>query len=122
MHELYKKYRPKSFKAFAGNEAVKSQLSGWVRTKKVPHCILFQGGSGMGKTTLARILRKKLNCSDADLREINAAGKARGIEEVKKIESQIAMAPIGGDCRVYIIDECHKMTNDAQNALSLIHI
>lgn len=116
-HELYKKYRPKTFKAFAGNKAVKNQLAGWVRNKKVPHCILFQGGSGMGKTTLARILRTKLNCGDADLREINAAGKARGIDEVKKIESQISMAPISGDCRFYIIDEAHKMTNDAQNAI-----
>lgn len=115
--ELYKRHRPKSFKAFAGNTAVAAQLKEWVAKGRVPHFILFQGGSGMGKTTLARILKAKLKCGDPDFQEINAAGQGRGIERVKQIESQIGMAPIAGECRIYLIDEAHKLTNDAQNAL-----
>ena len=117
MDEFYKKHRPTTIKAFFGNRDTKSMLGGWVRAKKVPHCLLFQGPSGCGKTTLARILRTKLDCGDADFKELNAAGKARGIDEVKSMESQMNMSPISGSVRVYLIDECHKMTTDAQNAI-----
>jgi len=115
--ELYKKYRPTTFKAMVGSKAAVSQCLNWTQKGKAPHCILFQGPSGCGKTTLARILKKKLCCGDADFQEINAAGQARGIERIKQIESQIRMAAIAGDCRIYLIDEAHKLTNDAQNAI-----
>lgn len=115
--EFYKKHRPSTIRAFFGNKETKSLLGGWLRAGVVPHCLLFQGPSGCGKTTLARILRKKLGCGNADFKEINAAGKARGIDEVKSMEQQMGMSPISGTCRVYLIDEAHKMTNDAQNAI-----
>lgn len=117
MDEFYKKHRPKTIKGFFGNTEAKALLGGWVRAKAVPHCLLFQGPSGCGKTTLARILRSKLDCGDGDFKEINAAGKARGIDEVKTIESQMSMSALSGASRVYLIDEAHKMTNDAQNAI-----
>lgn len=117
MDELYKVERPKTFKQVVGNADVKSQLIKWLKKDAVPHFILFTGGSGMGKTTLARILRDKLDCGPMDFQEINAAGEARGIDKIKKIESQVGLAPISGSCRIYLIDEAQKLTNDAQNAM-----
>lgn len=115
--EFYKKERPKSFKQMVGSEAAVAQCKEWVREDRVPHFVIFQGGSGMGKTTLARIMAKKLDCGPADLQEINAAGQARGIEKVKQIESQIGMSPIQGESRVYLVDEAQQLTTAAQNAI-----
>lgn len=115
--EFYKKHRPKTSKHFAGNASAKKQVSSWIKNDAVPHFIIFNGPSGCGKTTLARMLRESLGCGDGDFREINAAGKARGIDEVKTIEGQLNMSAISGKCRVYLIDEAQKMTNDAQNAI-----
>ena len=113
---LYHKYRPKSFKEIVGQpEAVRilqSKLKG-----DFPHAVLFTGPSGCGKTTLARILRTKLNCSDADFIEVNAAD-ARGIEEIRSIATRMRLAPMyKNGCRVWIIDECHQLTSDAQSVL-----
>lgn len=109
------KYRPKTVKQFYGNKDAKSMLGGWVKSNAVPHCLMFIGSSGCGKTTLARILRNHLDCGDADLREINAASN-RGIDTVRKIEREMAMKPIDGSTRVYLIDEAHMLTKEAQNA------
>ena len=117
LKEFYKSDRPVSFKDVVGNEAAVAQCKEWVKQEAVPHCILFQGGSGMGKTTLARILANKLDCGRADFQEINAAGQARGIEKIKQIESQLQMAPIQGSSRIYLIDEAQQLTSAAQNAL-----
>lgn len=113
---LYHKYRPKSFKEVVGQpEAVRilqTKLKG-----DFPHAVLFTGPSGCGKTTLARILREKLNCSDSDFSEINAAD-TRGIEDIRNIATRMRLSPMSKDgCRVWIIDECHQLTSDAQSAL-----
>jgi len=85
------------------------------KSGSVPHCLLFSGPSGCGKTTLARIMRQKLRCSDADFAEVNAAD-SRGIEMVRSIQGRVGLAPIAGDSRVWLIDECHQLTSDAQGA------
>src|SRR5690606_3369465 len=81
----------------------------------IPHAMLFTGPSGCGKTTLARILRVKLRCSDNDFQEINAAD-FRGIDSIRSMRQQVGAAPLGGDSRIWLIDEAHSMTADAQNA------
>lgn len=116
MSELYKLLRPTSFKQMFGNAEAVKQCYNWVKNNRVPHFVLFSGGSGMGKTTLARIMKTKLKCGDFDFEEINAAGQARGIEKIKTIESQINLAPLQGPCRIYLVDEAHMLTKDAQNA------
>lgn len=114
--ELYLKYRPKSLKDVFGQPRAVKALSEMLEQKKVPHCILFSGPSGCGKTTLARILKNKLKCADHDFSEVNCAD-LRGIDMVRDIRTVMTLSPIGGNCRVWIVDEAHKITGDAQNAM-----
>jgi DNA polymerase III gamma/tau subunit len=113
--ELYKKYRPKSFKDVIGQDEVVRSLIEMGKSDTIPHTILFTGPSGCGKTTLARILKVKLKCSDRDFYEINGAD-ARGIEMIRDIRSRMFLAPIGGDCRIWLCDEAHQLTGPAQES------
>ena len=107
--------RPITFKQVVGQESACKQLIGMAKGDGIPHCLLFTGPSGCGKTTLARIVRKKLGCGDRDFLEINAAN-SRGVDMVRGIQSRVGMVPIDGKCRVWLIDECHQLTADAQSA------
>lgn len=112
----YKTYRPKTLKGVVGQEAALASLQSFVDKKKVPQAIMFTGPSGVGKTTIARILLPIVNCGAADYQEINAA-EARGIDTVRDIVRRVNLMPIDGDARVFLIDECHMLTKEAQNAL-----
>jgi len=114
--ELYKKYRPRKLSEMVGQENALSQLVTAGKRGVFPHAVLISGPSGCGKTTLARVFRKKLRCSDIDFREINTAD-FRGIDTARAIRRQMNMAPMGGKSRVWLIDECAKLTDDAQNGL-----
>ena len=115
MTELYKKYRPIKFSGMIGQSSSVKVLQTKLKKKTLPHALLFTGPSGCGKTTFARILRKKLGCGKHDFTELDCAD-FRGIEMVRNIRSHLHQAPISGKCRIWLIDECHKMTGDAQNA------
>jgi DNA polymerase III gamma/tau subunit len=114
--ELYLKHRPKAFKTVVGQPDAVRVLHQMVRDERVPHALLLTGPSGCGKTTLARILVSKLDCSAGDFQEINAAD-FRGIDTVREIRTRMTLSPIHGKCRIWVIDEAHKLSNDAQNAL-----
>jgi DNA polymerase III gamma/tau subunit len=114
--ELYRIHRPSAFKYVIGQEEAVRVLSEYVTQNRVPHAILFTGPSGCGKTTLARILQSKLECGDQDFVEINCAD-IRGIDGVREIRSRMQLHPIDGKSRIWLIDECHQLTKDAQNAL-----
>lgn len=114
--EIYKKHRPKLFKHVIGQrEAVKTLTQLLKTPAKFPHTVLLNGPSGCGKTTLAYILRDKLGCSDADFSEVDCAD-FRGIDTVRNIRSRMSLAPVGGKCRIWLVDECHQLSTDAQNA------
>lgn len=114
---LYQKYRPTSLKEFFGNEDLKRDLRPFIKgTRQVPKAILFTGPSGCGKTTLARILAKSMGCLDGDIQELDTAD-FRGIDSIRDIRRQMSLSSLGSGSRVWILDECHKLTNDAQNAL-----
>ena len=113
---LYLDYRPRTWDEIVGNEETVSSLQNMLKKGNVPHTYLFVGGSGCGKTTIARILANDLGCNGNDYREINAAD-FRGIDSVREIIQSAKYKPLEGKTKVYVIDECHKLTNDAQNAM-----
>lgn len=115
--EFYRRYRPKLFKHVVGQEKVVNYLQEKLKTKTLPHVILLTGPSGVGKTTLAHIIKSKLGCEDFDFCKVNSAD-FRGIDMVREIYQKAPLAAIGKtNCRMWLIDECHKMSNDAQNAI-----
>jgi DNA polymerase-3 subunit gamma/tau len=114
--ELYRKYRPQRLKDMIGQPEAVSILSNYIKTGKIPHVILFSGKSGAGKTTLARILKSKLNCSDSDFIEKNCA-EARGIDDIRSIQSVMSLAPMNGTSRIWLLDEAARLTKDSQSAL-----
>jgi len=114
---LHIKYRPKTFEEFVGNDSVIESLKSVVRNVTTrPHTYLFTGPSGCGKTTLARVLKTELDCSDWDFIEMNTAN-TRGIDSIREVISNCGFASFKGGAKVYLFDEVHKLTNDAQNAL-----
>lgn len=114
--ELYKEVRPKELSQVKGNADVIATLEKYLeKPEKFPHTILLHGPTGCGKTTIARIISDKLGCKDSEFVEINSAN-FRGIDTIRDISTNCQFKPIYGKVRVYLIDECHKLTNDAQNA------
>ena len=113
---LYLKHRPFDLDGIIGNEAVIDAVRDMVRdVEKCPHAFLLTGGTGCGKTTLGRILAKELGSVGTDMREIDSAD-FRGIDTVREIRRNMQYMALESRCRVWIIDECHKMTGDAQSA------
>jgi len=113
--ELYRKHRPKKLKDVLGQEAATRMLWEMWKSKRIPHALLLVGPSGTGKTTLARILRKKLGCGDSDFYELNVAD-FRGIDMIRDIRSRMNLAPMAGNCRVYLLDEVSELTKNAMDS------
>jgi len=114
---LYLKYRPDSLESVKGNETIIASLEGMLsKPETCPHVFLFHGATGCGKTTLGRIVANRLGCVGADLRELDSAD-FRGIDIIREIRKNSQFKPLQGAVRVWIMDEVHKCTNDAQNAL-----
>ncbi len=134
----YTKYRPQKFSEMGKTNEIADILAKQVQTRKTVHAYLMVGPRGTGKTTIARILAKSLNCekpkangdpcdkcsnctsikegSFIDLIEIDAASN-RGIDDIRDLKDKIRLAPTMGKNKVYIIDEVHMLTTEAFNAL-----
>ena len=134
---LYRKWRPRTFDAIAGQEPVVRTLRRAIETGHVAHAYLFSGPRGTGKTSTAKVLAMGLNCvegptaepdgtcescrailnnSSMDVLEMDAASN-RGIDEIRELRDRVNLAPIQGRMKVYIIDEVHMLTTEAFNAL-----
>ena len=109
-------YRPQSLDEVVGNEALVKSLKGVLRRDKPKQTYLFTGPSGCGKTTLARIIKDELDCSTFDYHYFNASN-TRGIDTVREVVQNLQMAPMRGQVKVYVFDECHQLTRPAQEAL-----
>ncbi len=132
---FYLKYRPQNLTEIIGQTKVKQNLSDAFKNDRLSHAYLFVGPRGTGKTSMARILAKMVNCvekdtpcnkcasclsitdgSNLDLIEIDAASN-RGIEDIRLLREKIKLAPTLAKKKVYIIDEVHMLTSEAFNAL-----
>lgn len=116
MTELYLKHRPKRLKDIVGQTNAVQVLETALANGGVPHALLFTGPSGTGKTTLARILKTRLRCSDGDFCEMNCAD-TRSIDDIRSIRSRMHLASIGGKSRIYYIDEVHGLLGPSQDAM-----
>ncbi len=137
MTALYRKYRPQTFAEVVGQAAVVRTLSNAIEQDKVRQAYLFAGPRGTGKTSLARILAKSINCAHGptvspdgtchscvaiaagtslDVVEMDAASQ-RGIDDIREIRDRAALQPVEGRMKVYILDEAHQLTDAAWNAL-----
>jgi DNA polymerase-3 subunit gamma/tau len=134
---LYRKYRPQDFDEVVGQEAVVRTLRNAIEAEQVRQAYLFAGPRGTGKTSLARILAKALNCAQGptatpdkvchacvaiangtslDVVEMDAASQ-RGIDDIREIRDRVVLQPVEGRYKVYILDEAHQLTDAAFNAL-----
>jgi len=114
---LYLKYRPANLDELRGNSQVITTLKGMLSNlENCPHSFLLHGPTGCGKTTIGRIIARELGCTGYDLREINSAD-FRGIDTIRDVIKSSQFMAMESTCMVWLVDEVHKMTNDAQNAL-----
>lgn len=114
--DLHLKYRPQILDAVLGQDQTVKSLQGLFDSGNLPHAFLFTGSSGVGKTTISRILATMVSCRLENIIEINAA-TSTGIDGIRDLTDTIRYTSLSGDPKFIIMDECHKLTSAAWEAL-----
>src|SRR5438093_1935112 len=133
---LYRRHRPQSFDEVVGQEHIVRTLSNAVEKDRVHHAYLFVGSRGTGKTSMAKILARSVNCvqgptltpcgecepcrtiaagTSLDVIEMDAASN-RSVDDIRELRERVGFAPAAGRWKVYILDEAHMLTKEAWNA------
>ncbi len=112
---LYRAYRPADFDTVRGQSHVTDVLEKAIKNKKIAHAYLFCGTRGTGKTSVARILARRMGVTGRDLFEIDAASN-RGIDDIRELREGVHALPFESPYKFYIIDEAHMLTKEAWNA------
>ena len=132
---LYRKYRPDNFNDVVGQDVIKKTIINEINNNKLSHAYLFCGPRGTGKTSIAKLIAKLINCenqkdgipcgkcsscenykNNVDIVEIDAASN-NGVEEIRELRSKVNLLPANSKYKVYIIDEVHMLSIGAFNAL-----
>ena len=133
---LYRKYRPQSFSEVIGQKHIVQTLKNQIESDKIGHAYLFTGSRGTGKTSIAKIFARAINCekpqngdactccdtckalkaNNIDILEIDAASN-NGVDEIRDLREKVKYPPVSGKYKVYIIDEVHMLSSSAFNAL-----
>lgn len=134
---LYRRYRPQTWEEVVGQKHITQSLTNQIKNDQISHAYLFTGTRGTGKTTIARIFARAINCehpkdgspcgecatckvladpSNIDITEIDAASN-NGVDNIRDLREKVKYPPINGKYKVYIIDEVHMLTDSAFNAL-----
>ena len=138
MAVLYRKYRPQKFAEVVGQEHVVQTLTNSIKGNNISHAYLFSGPRGSGKTTIARLFAKAINCekptdgfepcnkcsscleimagNSMDLVEIDAASHT-GVEDIRQLIEGVKFSPVKSKYKIFIVDECHQLSKSAANAL-----
>ena len=134
---LYRKYRPKTFDEVIGQDHIAKTLQNQIVNNQIGHAYLFTGSRGTGKTSIAKILAKAVNCltpdhgsacgqcenckrleqeNDINIIEIDAASNNK-VDDIRQIREKVKFMPVGAKYKVYIVDEVHMLSDSAFNAL-----
>jgi len=132
---LYRKYRPKNFNEIVGQDIIKKTIINEINNNKISHAYLFCGPRGTGKTSIAKLIAKLINCTNqkdgmsceqcttcvnhknnVDIIEIDAASN-NGVDEIRELKSKVNLLPANSKYKIYIIDEVHMLSIGAFNAL-----
>ncbi|MBE7075571.1 MAG: DNA polymerase III subunit gamma/tau [Clostridiales bacterium] len=134
---LYRKYRPKTFEEVIGQEHITKTLQNQIKNDQIGHAYLFTGSRGTGKTSVAKVFAKAVNClntqngsacgecenckrleqeNDINIIEIDAASNNK-VDDIRQIREKVKFMPVGAKYKVYIVDEVHMLSDSAFNAL-----